>query len=75
MEIIELQQVVKTFGSVTAVRNLDLKVPSGTVYGFIGPNGSGKTTTIRMIMNILMPDSGVIYIHGKFLSGNFLLIF
>jgi ABC-2 type transport system ATP-binding protein len=57
--------VVKTFGSVTAVRNLDLKVPSGTVYGFIGPNGSGKTTTIRMIMNILMPDSGVIYIHGK----------
>jgi len=65
MEIIELQQVTKTFGSVTAVHNLDLKVPAGTVYGFIGPNGSGKTTTIRMIMNIFYPDEGNIYIHGK----------
>lgn len=65
MEIIELQQVTKTFGSVIAVHNLDLKVPAGTVYGFIGPNGSGKTTTIRMIMNIFYPDQGSIYIHGK----------
>jgi ABC-2 type transport system ATP-binding protein len=65
MEIIELQQVTKTFGSVTAVNDLDLKVPSGTIYGFIGPNGSGKTTTIRMIMNIFMPDKGNIFVHGK----------
>jgi len=65
MEIIELQQVTKTFGDVTAVHDLDLKVPAGTIYGFIGPNGSGKTTTIRMIMNIFFPDKGTIYIHGK----------
>ena len=65
MEIIELRQVTKTFGPVTAVHNLDLKVPVGTVCGFIGPNGSGKTTTIRMIMNIFFPDKGEIYIHGK----------
>jgi len=68
MEIIELQQVTKTFGSVTAVHNLDLKVPAGTIYGFIGPNGSGKTTTIRMIMNIFYPDSGIVSIHGKQLT-------
>jgi ABC-2 type transport system ATP-binding protein len=65
MEIIELRQVTKTFGPVTAVQNLDLKVPAGTIYGFIGPNGSGKTTTIRMIMNIFFPDEGSIYIRGK----------
>ena len=63
MEIIELRQVTKTFGPVTAVRNLDLKVPAGTIYGFIGPNGSGKTTTIRMIMNIFFPDEGSIYVR------------
>jgi ABC-2 type transport system ATP-binding protein len=65
MEIIELQQVTKTFGSVVAVDDLDLKVPAGTIYGFIGPNGSGKTTTIRMIMNIIFPDRGNIYIRGR----------
>jgi ABC-2 type transport system ATP-binding protein len=65
MEIIELQQVTKTFGQVKAVQNLNLKVPAGTIYGFIGPNGSGKTTTLRMIMNIFFPDSGSIFIRGK----------
>jgi ABC-2 type transport system ATP-binding protein len=65
MEIIELRQVTKTFGSVTAVHNLDLKVPAGTIYGFIGPNGSGKTTTIRMIMSIFFPDTGSIHVRGK----------
>jgi ABC-2 type transport system ATP-binding protein len=65
MEIIELRHVTKTFGPVTAVSNLDLKVPAGTIYGFIGPNGSGKTTTIRMIMNIFFPDEGSIHVRGK----------
>jgi len=70
MEIIELRQVTKTFGPVTAVRDLNLKVPAGTIYGFIGPNGSGKTTTIRMIMNIFYPDNGSILIHGKQHAGS-----
>jgi ABC-2 type transport system ATP-binding protein len=65
MNIIELHQVTKTFGTVTAVNQLDLKVPEGRIYGFIGPNGSGKTTTIRMIMNILYPDQGTIMLFGE----------
>ena len=65
MNIIELAGVTKTFGSVKAVNNLDLAVPGGSIYGFIGPNGSGKTTTIRMIMKIMYPDSGSIRINGR----------
>jgi len=65
MNIIELAGVTKTFGSVKAVNNLDLAVPGGSIYGFIGPNGSGKTTTIRMIMKIMYPDSGSILINGR----------
>jgi len=53
MNTIELRDVTKIFGKQAAVDNLSLNVPQGSVYGFIGPNGSGKTTTLRMIMNIL----------------------
>ncbi len=59
-----IQNVTKTFGKHTAVDDLSLQVPAGTVYGFIGPNGSGKTTTLRMIMRILHPDSGEIEVLG-----------
>jgi len=65
MNAIELHDVTKTFGTQTAVAPLTLNVPEGTIYGFIGPNGSGKTTTIRMIMNILVPDSGRISVLGQ----------
>jgi ABC-2 type transport system ATP-binding protein len=65
MNIIELSGITKTFGSVLAVDNLSLSVPQGSIYGFIGPNGSGKTTTIRMIMKIMYPDSGTILIEGR----------
>ena len=63
MNAIELRDITKTFGTHTAVAPLTLDVPEGTIYGFIGPNGSGKTTTIRMIMNILVPDSGRISVN------------
>jgi ABC-2 type transport system ATP-binding protein len=62
---IELFNVTKTFGSQTAVGDLDLRVPRGSVYGFIGPNGSGKTTTLRMITRILMPDRGTVRVLGE----------
>lgn len=62
---IEIREVTKTFGSHTAVDNLSLCVPEGSIYGFIGPNGSGKTTTIRMIMNLLYPDKGEISVLGE----------
>src|SRR5580700_5728348 len=65
MAAVEIASVTKTFGSVTAVDNLSLTIPDGSVYGFIGPNGSGKTTTMRMIVNIFYPDSGTIRIFGK----------
>ncbi len=65
MNIIEIEDVTKRFGSVVAVNTLSLNVPKGSIYGFIGPNGSGKTTTIRMIMKIFYPDGGTIKINGK----------
>jgi ABC-2 type transport system ATP-binding protein len=65
MSAIHLSNVTKRFGDHVAVNNLSLDVPEGSIYGFIGPNGSGKTTTIRMIMHILLPDSGTIAVLGR----------
>jgi ABC-2 type transport system ATP-binding protein len=65
MHAVEMTGVTKTFGEVTAVHDLSLAVPEGSVFGFIGPNGSGKTTTIRMIVNIFYPDCGTIRVLGK----------
>jgi ABC-2 type transport system ATP-binding protein len=62
---IELHTVTKTFGQLTAVDRLDLTIPRGALYGFIGPNGAGKTTAIRMIMSILLPDSGQLRVLGR----------
>lgn len=62
MNAVELNGLVKSFGRHVAVNKLTLRVPEKSVYGFIGPNGSGKTTTLRMIMNILYPDAGRIRI-------------
>ncbi len=62
---VELRDVSKTYGSHLAVDRLSLAVPRGSIYGFIGPNGSGKTTTIRMILHILYPDSGSIETLGE----------
>ncbi len=62
---IELERVTKTFGRQTAVDQLDLSVPQGAIYGFIGPNGSGKTTTLRMILRIFQPDNGRVTVLGK----------
>ncbi len=65
MNAITLDRVTKTFGTHRAVDDLSLTVPRGSVYGFIGPNGSGKTTTIRMIVHIIHPDSGSIEVLGE----------
>ncbi len=65
MNAVELNEVDKTFGKTRAVVNLSLAVPRGSVYGFIGPNGSGKTTTLRMIMRIFHPDRGSIRVLGE----------
>ena len=65
MDVVELENVTKNFGDVRAVDALSLRVPEGSIYGFIGPNGSGKTTTLRMVMNILYPDEGTIRVLGR----------
>jgi ABC-2 type transport system ATP-binding protein len=65
MDAVRIEHVTKTFAQHTAVNDLSLEVPAGTIYGFIGPNGSGKTTTLRMIMHILHPDSGQITVLGE----------
>jgi ABC-2 type transport system ATP-binding protein len=62
---VRLEAVTKRFGRQVAVDRLDLEVPAGCVYGLLGPNGSGKTTTIRMIMGILLPDEGRVALLGK----------
>ena len=60
MDAITLENVTKSYDSVTAVNSVNLRVRQGAILGLLGPNGAGKTTTIRMIMNILVPDEGSI---------------
>ena len=61
---IRLRGVTKRFGKHTAVDRFDFDVPRGTICGLLGPNGSGKTTSIRMIMGILLPDEGSVSLFG-----------
>jgi len=56
--VIEVEGLTKSFGDRVVVRDLSMRVKRGTIYGFLGPNGSGKTTTIRMLCGLLTPDSG-----------------
>jgi ABC-2 type transport system ATP-binding protein len=56
--VIDVHGLTKTFNGRAVVRNLSLQVKRGTIYGFLGPNGSGKTTTIRMLCGLLTPDEG-----------------
>src|SRR5947207_5634568 len=62
---IDIANVTKRYAEHTAVRDLTLRVPTGSVYGLLGPNGAVKTTTIRMILNIIAPDRGTIHIFGR----------
>ncbi|MHC4876553.1 MAG: ABC transporter ATP-binding protein [Planctomycetota bacterium] len=63
--MIETSQLTKRYGDLIAVNHIDLKLKEGDVFGFIGPNGSGKTTTMRMIATLLQPDYGEAYVCGK----------
>lgn len=56
---IDVRGLTKSFGGKTVVRGLDMTVARGQIYGFLGPNGSGKTTTLRMLCGLLTPDAGI----------------
>lgn len=62
--IVEARKLVKRFGNFTAVAGIDFDVQSGEIFGFLGPNGSGKTTTIRMMLGLLPPTEGTIRTLG-----------
>ncbi|UUW91026.1 ABC transporter ATP-binding protein [Pimelobacter simplex] len=64
MAVIELHDVVKTFGTTHALDHLDLTVEQGEVHGFLGPNGAGKSTTIRVLLGLLRADSGTASMLG-----------
>ena len=63
--MLEMQNVTKTFGDFTALKNLTLTVPKGAVYGLVGPNGAGKSTAIRHLTGIYRPDSGKVTMDGQ----------
>ena len=68
--MIETKKLTKRYGDLVAVNEIDLSLAAGDVFGFIGPNGSGKTTTMRMIATLLDPDYGEAYVCGKSIYGN-----
>jgi len=68
--MIHTKNLTKEYDGFRAVDNLNLKVEKGQIYGFLGPNGAGKTTTILMLLGILKPTEGEIYIMGESLSKN-----
>ena len=66
--ILEVNKVVKKYGDYTALNEVSLSVPKGSIYGLLGPNGAGKTSLIRIINQITIPDSGDIMLDGEKLS-------
>jgi len=63
--ILEVRNVVKRYGDYTALNEVSLSVPHGSIYGLLGPNGAGKTSLIRIINQITLPDSGQIMLDGQ----------
>jgi len=65
MNVVEIKNLKKYFGSVKAVDDISLTVEQGEIFGFLGPNGAGKTTTIRLILDFIHKDTGFVKIFGK----------
>ena len=66
--LLEVNNVVKKYRDFTALNNVSLHIPKGSVFGLLGPNGAGKTSLIRIINQITMPDSGSILLYGEALA-------
>jgi ABC-2 type transport system ATP-binding protein len=63
--LLQANSVSKSYGNFTALNNVTIAVPKGSVFGLLGPNGAGKTTLIRIINQITMPDSGSVFLDGE----------
>lgn len=63
--VVEAQDLTKTFGDDVAVQSLNMQVPRGTIFGFVGPSGCGKTTTVRLLTGFYQPTSGSLSVLGK----------
>jgi len=72
--MIRTQNLIKKYNEFKAVNNLNLEVKEGEIYGFLGPNGAGKTTTILVLLGILKPTQGEIYLFGQNITKDFLSI-
>jgi ABC-type multidrug transport system ATPase subunit len=70
MSVIKVQALSKNFGAIKAVDQLSFEVEAGQVYGYLGQNGSGKSTTIRMLLSLIHPSEGHIEIFGQSLTDN-----
>ena len=68
--MIRVQNLVKTFGTFTAVNDVSFEVAEGEIFAFLGPNGAGKTTTIKMLTTLLQPTSGTLTLDGLNLYTN-----
>ncbi len=62
---IETEQLCKSYGKHMCVKNVDLRVPEGSIYGFLGPNGAGKSTTMKMILGLVNATRGQVSVFGK----------
>ncbi len=68
--LLEVKGASKKFGNFTALNNVSISVPKGSIYGLLGPNGAGKTTLIRIINQITLPDSGSVILDGEALKAS-----
>lgn len=65
MNVLTIQNLSKSFGKQKIIDGLSMSVPEGSVFGFIGKNGAGKTTTMKMVLGLLQPDSGSIFVCNE----------
>ncbi len=70
MDLIRIENITKRYSGHTALDNVSLSIPEGSIYGLLGPNGAGKTTLLRIINRIIVPDAGKVLLGGKEMTAN-----